>query len=100
MKFHMLERGTASSSAASSQSQSSEAKEKYNNKEYDHLIERLNPISDVQGSFQLTGLYVDRIYNKINKLADDLKSSGETTRRIGHRMEDVRGTLTDTLDAR
>lgn len=74
--------------------------EKYNNHEYDELISTMNPSSDIEGSFQLTGLYVDRIYNKINQVQDSLKSSDITTRRMGQRMDGIRNTLMETLDKR
>jgi hypothetical protein len=81
-------------------SKPAERKEKYANREYDQLITTLNPVADIHGSFQLTGLYVDRIYNKIEKLTDDLKNSNDTTRRIGQRMEGVQTDLKEMLDTR
>ena len=77
-----------------------EKEEKYSNDEYDQLITTLNPSSDIQGSFQLTGLYVDRIYNKINKVYVDLKNNESTTRRVGQRMDVIKTSLLETLDKR
>lgn len=95
MKFHDLEKG-----AAVPDKQQSNEKEILSNQEFDGLVGHLNPSIDIEGSFQLTGLYVDRIYSKINHVLKELNESIETTRRIGHRVEGVRGDLMETLDNR
>ena len=98
MKFHILERKAVTNNSSSLAPP--EDKEKYSNEEYDSLIENMNPSNDIKGSFQLTGLYVDRIYKKISKMHEELHTSNETTRRIGHRVEGVRGDLMEVLDNR
>ena len=99
MRFHNIERNALENASVEVASKKSSG-ELYCNDEFDELISIVNPKSDVDGSFQLTGLYIDRIYNKINNLKQALNQNSEATRLVGHRIEGVKNDFSVKLEER
>ena len=75
-------------------------KEKYRNIEYGNFVDNLNPKVDLAGVFQLTGLYIDRIYNRMNVLGEDVKMGADVSRHAAHRVDELQRSLTETLESR